>query len=38
MLIPVHAPGLRRERSRRRLRTDKKPETLACDLSLHAQT
>jgi len=29
MLIPVHAPGLRRERSRRRLRTDKKPETLA---------
>ncbi len=29
MLIPVHALGITPRRSRRRLRTDKKPETLA---------
>ncbi len=46
MLIPVHAPGVGRGlaatlppgRSRPRLRTDKKPLTLACDLSLPTQT
>ncbi len=29
MLIPVHALGITPRRSRRRLRTDKKPQTLA---------
>jgi hypothetical protein len=38
MLIPVHALGITPGRSRRRLRTDKKPWPLACDLSLPTQT
>jgi len=44
MLIPVHAPGVGRlaalppGRSRPTLRTDKKREPLACDLSFSAQT
>jgi hypothetical protein len=29
MLIPVHAAGVTRQRSRHRLRTDKKPLVLA---------
>ena len=38
MLSPVHALGITLRRSRPRLRTDKKPLTLACDLSLPPQT
>ncbi len=38
MLIHVHALGITPGRSRPRLRTDKKPETLACNLSLPTQT
>jgi hypothetical protein len=38
MLSRVHAPGITLGRSRRALRTDKKREPLACDLSLSSQT
>jgi hypothetical protein len=38
MLIHVHALGITPGRSRLRLRTDKKPESLARNLSLPPQT